>query len=417
MGGIGKPPMILGLVLAQLLPALAAVTVCPEGCDFASPAAAVSGSPAGSIIRVKAGEYAEQKIVIDRSVTLIGENMPVLAGTGTSDVITITAPDVSVSGFKIAHSGMSFTSELAGIRVESTKGAKIRENAFVDDTYGVYLANSEDCVVQNNSFVGTYLSESESGNGIHSWSGKNHRIIGNIISRHRDGIYLEFTQYSKVIGNTAAENVRYGLHFMSSNNNLYEDNRFELNGAGVAVMYSKDIVMHRNYFANNRGMASYGLLLKDISRGQIYENVFVDNTYGVYMEGTLRSRIFANQFTDNGCGLRIFADCEDNRLERNNFSGNTFDVTTNSSHNPNTFSGNYWSKYQGYDLNRDGVGDTPYRPVALSSVIVDRLDASYVLIKSPLLQLLDQIEQTFPLLIPESLKDERPLIAPWSGDK
>ena len=197
---------------------------------------------------------------------------------------------------------------------------------------------------------------------------------------------------------------------MTSHRNQYSKNRFAQNGAGVAVMYSRQIEMVSNTFANNRGTAAYGLLLKDISAGKILHNIFQDNTYGVYMEGTNRAQFVGNRFLDNGFALRIFGDCDDNHFERNDFIGNTFDVTTNSSRNPNVFNENYWNQYEGYDLNHDGIGDVPYRPVSLSSVIVEKLDASYVLIKSPLLQILDQVEQAFPMLIPESLKDEKPLM-------
>ena len=389
------------------------LTVCAQGCDYSQPQSAVDAAPEGAVIIIKSGEYRSQAIQVAKSLTISGEGWPVLEGGGEMDVITVGAPGVTIEGLKVINSGTSYLRELAGIRLETSAHSIIRNNQLINNAYGVYLANSEDCVVEHNLIQGSYRSESESGNGIHSWSGQHHKILGNQISGHRDGIYLEFTNDSVITDNVVKQNVRYGLHFMTSHRNLYRQNSFEENGAGVAVMYSHDVRMLQNHFANNRGAAAYGLLLKDITVGEISGNTFDDNTYGIYMEGTNRSTFNKNAFTNNGYGLRIMGNCDDNSFEHNNFSSNTFDVATNSSRSPNLFKANYWSQYQGYDLDHNGLGDVPYRPVSLSSVIVEKLDASFVLIKSPLLSLLDQVEQAFPMLIPENLKDQAPLMQPW----
>jgi nitrous oxidase accessory protein len=93
---------------------------------------------------------------------------------------------------------------------------------------------------------------------------------------------------------------------------------------------------------------------------------------------------------------------------RNNFIGNSFDVTTNSQENPNTFRGNYWSKYSGYDLDRDGVGDVPYRPVRLFAYMVEQNEPSIMMMRSLFVQLLDAAERVVPTITPETLVDTRP---------
>ena len=84
----------------------------------------------------------------------------------------------------------------------------------------------------------------------------------NSIQKMRDGIYFEFVKHSSVINNKSKLNLRYGLHFMFSNDDKYEDNLFENNGAGVAVMFSKYISMRKNIFRLNWGTASYGSAIK-----------------------------------------------------------------------------------------------------------------------------------------------------------
>ena len=59
-------------------------------------------------------------------------------------------------------------------------------------------------------------------------------------------------------------------------------------------MYSKDVTMINNYFDENWGASSYGLLLKEISDSYIATNYFKNNTSGIYMEGTNRIKIEKN---------------------------------------------------------------------------------------------------------------------------
>ncbi len=51
--------------------------------------------------------------------------------------------------------------------------------------------------------------------------------------------------------------------------------------SGVAVMYSRDVLMRDNRFTANRGVTSYALLLKDIADVRLLDNRFDDNTVGI----------------------------------------------------------------------------------------------------------------------------------------
>ena len=91
---------------------------------------------------------------------------------------------------------------------------------------------------------------------------------------------------------------------------------------------------------------------------------------------------------------------------------NTFDVSTNGETQLNYFKSNYWDKYEGYDLNRDGIGDVPYRPVSLFSIIVEQLPPGLLLIHSFMVFLLDKAEKIIPSLTPADLIDETPQVKP-----
>jgi nitrous oxidase accessory protein len=197
---------------------------------------------------------------------------------------------------------------------------------------------------------------------------------------------------------------------MFSNDDAYISNIFENNGAGVAVMFSKGVKMFNNYFKENWGDAAYGLLLKEINDSYIENNRFIKNTMAIYAEGANRIHMQKNVFKSNGWALKIQASCTDITLEQNNFIGNTFDVGTNGSLVLNRFNNNYWDKYEGYDLNRDNIGDVPYRPVSMYSMIVEQNPPAMILFHSFIVSLMDKSEKVIPSLTPENLKDEHPLM-------
>jgi nitrous oxidase accessory protein len=199
---------------------------------------------------------------------------------------------------------------------------------------------------------------------------------------------------------------------MFSHNDHYFRNRFLKNGAGVAVMYSRQVQMFENRFEYNWGSAAYGLLLKDISDSHIWQNRFEHNSAGIYLEGASRIIVEENVFQENGWALRVQASCDANTFRNNDFNGNSFDVSTNGRLVLNSFNGNYWDKYEGYDLNRDGIGDIPYRPVSLYAIVVEQMPHGLVLMRSFMVYLMDKAEKIIPSLTPEKLVDEQPRMAP-----
>lgn len=257
-------------------------------------------------------------------------------------------------------------------------------------------------------FIGDAKDEMSSGNGIHAWHCKHLQITKNKVEHHRDGIYFEFVDSSKVERNQSRHNLRYGLHFMFSNDDVYTNNIFEKNGSGVAVMFSRRINMYKNTFTNNWGAASYGLLLKEIYDAKIENNNFIENTLAIYIEGSTRIEYAYNNFKQNGWAMQMAGGCLDNNIHHNNFIGNTFELGVHSKINNNTFDDNYWSEYSGYDLNRDGVGDVPYRPVKLFSYIINQTPESIVLLRSTFIDLVNFSEKVSPVFTPADVIDNRP---------
>lgn len=366
----------------------------------------------GDSIMVDAGTYHEKNLLISKRIFLLGINHPVLDGDHRYEIISIKADGVLVDGFKLLHSGVSSIEDFAGIKIYQRRKVIIRNNILEDTFFGIYSQFGSNCTIENNRITSFAKDEQQNGNGIHCWKSDSMRIIANTITGHRDGIYFEFVSNSVIWRNTSLQNMRYGLHFMFSNNDAYICNIFRSNGAGVAVMFSNHVRMIRNYFEENWGDGAYGILLKEISDGYINNNFFIRNTSGIFMEGASRLQLEHNVFKANGWAMKIQASCMDVSVNYNNFLGNSFDVGTNGSLVLNNFNKNYWDKYEGYDLDKNNQGDVPYRPVSMYATIVENNPPAMILFRSLMASLLDKTEKVLPSLIPENLKDEHPLMKP-----
>jgi nitrous oxidase accessory protein len=402
--------VLLLLFVSQIGEAAPSHQVCAT-CELSSLREALSRSVSGDTIYVKPGYYPEHDLVVSKSVRILAtdpKNRPVINAGGHGNVFLITANGVEISGLIIRNSGLSYTEELAGIKVSEAKDCILRDNLLDSNHFGIYLARTQGCTLTSNEIRGAKRDESAAGNCIHVWYGQKIAIENNDLRECRDGIYLEFTSGSKVIGNRSVHQLRYGLHFMFSNDNVFRSNEFRDNASGVAVMYSKRIKMTNNRFLGSLGGAAYGLLLKDIGDSDIRGNTFMKNTVGVYMEGTTRTFLASNIFDGNGWALRILGNTDSNTIVRNDFLKNTFDLSTNATGNLNEISNNHWSRYQGLDLDRDGIGDLPYHPVQLSSALIETFSASVLLVNSFFFDILDELERFLPALTPASYVDPHP---------
>ena len=353
----------------------------------------------------------DSALLVEKPLYIRGMESPCFDFQSKSSGLLVLADSVTITGLSIHNIKHSNINDYAAIHVEDAENVHIKHNKIYNAFFGIYLANSKKSSVTRNYVWGISTIEQSTGNAVHLWHCDSMLIDSNRLFHHRDGVYLEFVTHSKVVGNLSRFNIRYGLHFMFSHDDLYENNQFLDNAAGVAVMYSKNVAMINNTFKDNWGDCSYGLLLKDIYDGELTGNTFHRNTIALLMEGTNRLAISENEFVRNGWACKIAANCEGNEINFNQFKGNSFDVSTNGHTVMNGFNGNYWDHYEGYDLNHDGVGDIPYYPVSLFSVMVERVPESLMLYRSFFTFLLDKSEHVMPSITPSGLVDNEPLMS------
>lgn len=387
------------------------IEVCPT-CDVRKISAAVTAASPCDTLLVKGGTYFENKIQVDKELTLIGIDRPVVDGKEDGEIFTVVANHFYIQGFVIQNVGRSYLEDRAGIRIQGVGDFTIRDNEFHEAYFAIYLQKARNGVVEGNRVYAVSNHEANAGNGIHAWYCKGLTIANNTLVGNRDGIYFEFVSNSHIYGNLSEGNIRYGLHFMFSDNNSYVHNTFRENGAGVAVMYSRHIAMQYNVFENNWGPASYGLLLKDIFDSEITRNLFRRNTVGIFMETSNRIQFTLNEFSENGWAIKMSGGNQANILTNNNFLHNTFNMSVHTSGADNIFDGNYWSDYSGYDLDRDGKGDVPHRPMNLFSYVVASTPEAMVLLRSLFVDLLNFSEKVSPVFTPENVIDRQPLMRP-----
>ena len=254
------------------------------------------------------------------------------------------------------------------------------------------------CTIEKNKIMSYGTHELQSGNGIHCWKSDSMKIIANTISGHRDGIYFEFVTNSVIWRNDSHNNIRYGLHFMFSNNDAYITNIFQRNGAGVAVTYSHGVKMFHN-FSKRIGVMRPMVSCWRRFRTVISMETILSKTPAVFLWRAPAGFALKRMNSEAMVGeWSIQASCMDNVIDSNNFRANTFDVGTNGTLVLNSFDYNYWDKYEGYDLDKDNIGDIPYRPVSLYSMIVEKNPTAMMLFRSFMTSLLDRSEKSCPHL-------------------
>ena len=374
-------------------------------------AAAIARAAPGDVIRVERGHY-QERLVIDKPLTLKGIDRPTLSGGLEGDTIRVTAPDVVIEGLIVRDSGDSLLDQNAGIYIRpGAHRAMVRNCDLAYNLFGLWIEKANDVRIENNLITGKrdYRS-SQRGNGIQLYNTTGARIIGNRISFVRDAIYVDVSHHAIFRGNRLHHS-RYGTHYMNSYYNLWEDNDVYFNRGGLALMEVRNQVVR-----NNRawGNSDHGIMLRTIQDTLVENNVVAGNARGFFIYDAEYNTLRGNLVVDNLVGMHVWAGSKNNQVERNQFISNREQVRYVAARDERwgVREGNYWSNYLGWDRNGDGIGDVPYE----ANDLVDRLSWRHPLTKlllaSPAVQTLRLVGQQFPLLRAPSIVDPNPRMQP-----
>jgi nitrous oxidase accessory protein len=395
--------MLLGASLMLLQAAQLSVGA---GGTFRSIQAAVDAARPGDTVRVAAGVYHEHP-VIDSPVVLLGAPGAVIDGDGRGSVLTVTAP-ATVRGFTIRSSGADQSREHAGIMVRESDGVVIADNRFEDVLFGIYVKQSDSVVIRGNQIVGKNLAMPLRGDGIRLWYSHDGRVADNELRHVRD-LVIWFSNGTQVHGNLVRDS-RYGLHYMYSDRNRFEENRFIANHVGAFIMYSDDITFRGNLFADARGTTGRGLGFKDADGITAVDNVLVKNAIGISIDNSPTSVGVVNHFRDNviaynDVGVWMLPSVHDNHFSGNQFIDNVQPVGVSGGGTAlaNAWRDNYWSEYAGFDEDGDGHGDTPFVFERLSDDLLAKHEPLLVYNLSLATSALNTLSRVFPLLQPQPI--------------
>ena len=410
---------VMALAIVALLQAPVSDALPPQGGLEGRPApgdaspvqAQIDRAGPGERVVIAAGTY-DGDVVIDRPVTLVGIGRPLLRGSGRGSVVRVRSADVTIDGFDIDGRGTGdLGRDTSGIHIAAprvtVRGCRIREALF-----GIYLRESDDVVIDQNVVIGIPDREpGEIGSGVHVWNSQRFRVTGNTISGTRDGFYIQSSSNGEVRGNRATD-LRYGLHYMFSDDNVFEDNVFENGAAGAALMYSKRMRFRRNRFVRNRGFASVGLLLKACDDVVAADNLLADNARGIFLEGSNGNRFTRNIIAMSDMALVVYDSSGANVFEGNAFIGNLTPLSLSGRRTDTRFDGNYWSDQGEPDLDGDGIADRPYRLSNVFDHLRGNLTAADLFSHSVAAAALGAAERAFPVLDPVPVVDAHPLARP-----
>lgn len=411
------------LFLAAVVPVDAQTdgqVVTPQG-TFTSLSEALAQAKDGDRIEVHGGLH-DGPLVIDRPVSLVGYDWPVIDGGGQGTVVKLAAPDIALRGFVIRNSGDSLAEENSGIVVEAPN-AIVEDNRLEDTLFGIYLREATGSTIRNNVISSKDLPVPRRGDPVRIWYSNDVLVEGNIIDKGRD-VVLWYSERLTVRDNQVTGG-RYGLHFMYCDDATIENNLLSNNSVGAFLMYSRRLHLVGNTISNNRGPSGYGVGLKDMDDAIIEYNLFLDNRIGAHLDNSPREinsigRFEGNVFAFNDIGVNLMPSVRHNEFVANSFVDNEEQVGIaggggRSQNNTWTIGdqGNYWSDYVGYDGNGDGLGDVPYKAERLFENLMDRNSSLRLFLYSPVEQAIDFAARAVPFVKPKpKLMDEAPMMEP-----
>lgn len=383
---------------------------------------AIENAAPGDILRLGNARY-DGPLVIDRPLTLVGDRDSQIIGSGEGTVISVQADDVTLKGLFVTGSGRRLDGLDSGIALaKGTKRARVEGNRIVMNLIGVDVQGAIDATVSGNTIVGrTDLHRAEMGSGIYVWNAPGLLVEHNDIRRGRDGIFVSTSMQARYRFNRMQE-LRFAFHSMYANDIVLEHNVSRGNSLGFAFMFSRNVTATDNL---SDGDATHGLFLNSVNDSRIIHNeVRAGGEKCLFIYGATRNRIEGNRLEGCDIGIHLTGGAAENVLTGNAVIGNRTQVKyvgtrwlewsgaseeSGTSINPR---GNFWSDHVAFDIDGDGLADSPYRPNDTVDVLTWSQPMTRLLLGAPAVQLIRWAQSRFPGLLPGGVIDSHPLMSP-----
>ncbi|ABK83213.1 nitrous oxide reductase family maturation protein NosD [Campylobacter fetus] len=327
---------------------------------------AIDSANPGDIIELGDAKYTGN-IIINKAITIDGKNKAVIQGDEKGDVIKIMSSNVSLLNLNIQGSGDSHTTLDSAISCDQANEINIIGNHISDSLFGINFKQCNASVIKDNFITSKNVDLGLRGDAIRLWYSHDNIVENNHILKSRDMViwYSSNNEIRKNIG----EEGRYSLHFMYAGKNLVEDNIFKLNSVGIFFMFSSGSLVRNNQVLNSTGAFGVGIGMKDTSDFVIQNNILSYNARGLYLDqspfqpGTI-NKFENNKILYNTVGVQFHATQHKSIFLENDFIGNmevAINDTPGSKIAKNEWNKNYFDDYEGFDRNKDGIGDLPYQ--------------------------------------------------------
>ncbi len=368
-------------------------------------------TPAGGVLRPEPGHYSGP-VVLTRPITIDGRGQVTIDAEGEGSVITIEANNTVLRGLHITNSGDSFDKVNAGITLKADK--TIIENNLIDNVlFGINVQGSNDNIIRNNNISSKDTSISQRGDGLRMWNSHDNLIEKNIFINVRD-LYITNSLTNQFISNEISQS-RIGFELVFSHENEIIGNTIENNARGIVLVYSNDLLIKKNHISHLRSFSGFAMGLKECNSVQVLENVILHCSVGISANAPLDPEniltIKNNLFSYNDIALYFYGEKGGHIIHDNRFISNMLDVQASAPPASfyNDWSGNYWDKYTGFDLDNDGYGDTPFELHSWSDRLWVDIPQTQFFRGTPILEAFDFLERLTSFSDPDiMLRDSRP---------
>lgn len=378
---------------------------------------AIDKASDGSILKLPKGLY-KGSIKINKPISIIGKEQGVIIdGEGTGTVIEITSPYVTIKNLTIINSGSRHEKLDSAIKISNSRQSEISNNTIKDCLFGIDVSMTNNSIISNNTISSKNLDLGLRGDGLRLWYSNDNLIKKNRLVKSRDMV-VWYSHGNEIVENFGEYN-RYSLHFMYAGKNYVKNNTYQFNSVGIFFMYSKDTIATGNVVKSSLGATGMGIGLKDVSNFTLKDNTVIYCAQGMYIdrspfEPDTNNWIENNKILYNSEAIHFHSLSENNIIKNNTITGNIEDIVNDSrgsKTNDNDIVGNYWDNYEGFDKNKDNIGDTPHKVYQYA----DQLWAYNPNVKffygSPVISILNFLARLAPFTQPLFLlEDKKPKI-------
>lgn len=383
--------------------------------DYPSMQDLVDAAEPNSTLVPPPGTYAGP-VTLDYPLTIDGQGKVTIDAGGKGSVIYLDTDGAIIKNLHLTNTGESHNDLDSGVQVRG-KFNVIKDNVIDNSLFGIDLQQSDFNIIRRNKISSKPVDLGVRGDSVRLWYSFNNKIEDNIIRNSRDMVI--WYSADNTIARNDSRGGRYSLHFMYSRFNEVDSNHYENNSVGIFLMYSDSVKVHDNYIAYANGPTGMGIGFKETSDVDIYNNKILYCATGLYIDVSPYDPETTNRFHDNviaftNIGIDFLNDWTGNVFERNSFKGNQTQISVagGKTANRNIWKGNYWDDYEGFDLDKNGIGDKPYELYGYADRIWMDVPVARFFQGTPVMAVLDFLERLAPFSTPDMLvRDETPLMS------